>query len=175
MKSKHLSLAAMFLVFIIVGLSAWYALHRHGAVNPRPGFEPVKPLSELKVPGKSVLEQMDLLERNMHLISAPPPQFKRDADLSALGYLPMSAPRADNAGGGGAGALSSSYRVTLAFDGQAKSYCVIDSELYPEGAVLPDGATIVKIESRRVLIAKESLQQWLEVDALLNTDLSDQS
>ncbi len=143
MKPKHLSLVSMLLAIVIVGLSSWYVIHRHGIAAARSGFEPIKPLSELKVPDASVLKEMDRLERNMHLLSVPPAQFRRAADLSALGYVSVSPTHGHSRGGADVGAGMSAYRVTLAFDGQGKRFCVIDSELYPEGAALPDGATII--------------------------------
>ena len=175
MKPKHFSIITIVMVLVLMGLSCWYAIHRHGTKRVNSGFEPIKPLSEIRVPDATVLKQMDLLERNMHRLSSPPRQFRQNADLSALGYVPVSPSGANGADGFAGGTAWPGYRVTLAFEGQGRRFCIIDSELYPEGAALPDGATIVKIESRRVLITKESRQQWLVVDSLIDTALSDKS
>lgn len=174
MKPKHYSLIAILLAVTVVGMVSWYEIYILGIVHTTSGQGAMQPLSEIKVPDQFALEEMDRIERSMHMLSTPPPQIMRQVDLSALGYVPVTS--------GGFIGKGESYRasmadhqVTMAFKGQVNRYCIIDSKLYPEGAVLPDGATIVKIESRRVLIAKESLQQWLDVDPRLDTTLSEKS
>ena len=171
MKSKHLSLVALLLVFSAIVFSAWYTFYDRVAENAEAGFESLQPLSEIEVPDSTVLAQMDVLERGMHLLSAPSRQSMQAADLSVLGYVPLSAAGGLTGGSTAAAAKMPAHRVTLAFDGRGKRFCVIDSELYSEGAVLPDGATIVKIESRRVLIAKEQRQRWLVVDSIIDSAL----
>ena len=167
MKAKHTSLMMVLLVLVTVGLGIMYELHRHKDDSAASRNRLGKPLSEIKVPDKPVLAKMDRLDRRMHLLSAPPPRVVGQIDLSALGYIPISPGKAGLNTGVASRTLSSGHRVTMAFDGRGNRFCIIDSKLYPEGAVLPDGATIVKIESRRVLIAKESLQKWLAVDPLI--------
>ncbi len=167
MKAKHASLIMVLLIMMSVGLGIMYELHHHKDGTNLSRNRLAKPLSEIMVPDKPVLEKMDRLERRMHILSSPPPRVVRQIDLSALGYVPVSPVRTDIDAGKPRRALSMDHRVTMAFDGRVNRFCIIDSKLYPEGAVLPDGATIVKIESRRVLIAKESLQKWLDVDPLI--------
>ena len=175
MKPKHFGLTAICVVITIVGVVLWLDIRHRQTLRPAVRVGTIRPLSELNVPGKSVLERMDRLERHMHLLSAPPPRIRPRADLSALGYQPVVGNPVDGGGAGGGRPPEFTHRVTMAFDGQVKRYCIIDDTLYPEGAVLPDGATIMKIESTRVLIAKESLQQWLDVDLLLDTTAPEES
>lgn len=175
MKPKHYSLITVMLAIAVVGLVSWYEVYHLGTVHTKSGRAAIQPLSEIKVPDPSALEQMDRIERTMHTLSTPPPQIMRNVDLSALGYVPVASAGPNGQGDGAYRASVADHHVTMAFQGQVNRYCIIDSKLYPEGAVLPDGATIVKIESRRVLIAKESLQQWLDVDPLLDTTLSEKS
>ena len=174
MKPKHYSLIAILLAVTVVGMVSWYEVYLLGTVHTTSGRGAIQPLSEIKVPDAFALEEMDRIERTMHMLSTPPPQIMRQVDLSALGYVPVAA--AGSVGKGGSyHASMADHQVTMAFKGQVNRFCIIDSKLYPEGAVLPDGATIVKIESRRVLIAKESLQQWLDVDPLIDTTLPEKS
>ena len=175
MKPKYVSVMMILFSLTAVGLGAWYELHRHQADNSQSGRRYPQPLSEIKVPGKPVLEQMDRIERRMHLLSTPPPRMVHHTDLSVLGYILVSPAEPNGRMGDAPSTLGSEHRVTMAFEGQVNRFCIIDSKLYPEGAVLPDGATIVKIESRRVLIANKSLQQWLSVDPLIGAALSEES
>jgi len=163
MRPKHFSMLALTLSLLIIGLTAWgeFVFFQGGSgITPLP---PIKPLAEVQVPPKSELDQMDFLERRMHLLSSPPPQMQQRADLSAFGYVPLVAGGSALGVKEAADKASSDHRLSMAFDGRIKRYCVIDDGLYAEGAVLPDGATIVKIESRRVLIAKENMRQWLDI------------
>jgi hypothetical protein len=175
MKPKYTSLAMVLLILLTLGLGISFELHFHNTEGDGSRNRPVRPLSEIKVPDKTVLSKMDHLERRMHLLSTPPPHLVRRMDLSALGYVPISAFKADRKAADSSGGLSSEHRLTMAFDGRVKRFCIIDRKLYSEGGVLPDGATIVKIESRRVLIAKESLQQWLAVDLSIDSTGSEDS
>ena len=175
MKRKHLSLLIISISFTAVLLVLWYEFQYLTTPNYQSNIGKIQPLSEIKVPDKAVLEKMDRLERHIHLLSTPQPSIHRKADLSAMGYIPVSR---DIGGGSGDTASNDSafdHRVTMAFEGEVKRFCIIDSSLYPEGAMLPDGATILKIESTRVLIAKESLRQWLSVDPLFEATTPDKS
>lgn len=174
MKPKYAGLMTLCLAIAGIGMVAWWGFEHQKNTNHSNGANSVRPLSELQVPSKSVLEQMDRLERQIHLLSSPLPRSKRRADLSALGYYPVI--QVGRLGNNSRGAHHVfDHRVTMAFDGQVRRYCIIDSELYSEGAILPDGAVIMKIESQRVLIAKESLQKWLDVDPLIDTAKAEES
>jgi hypothetical protein len=175
MRRKHLSVTIICFALTVTGMVLWFEVRHLKTSEFVSSAGTIRPLSEIKVPSKSALEQMDRLERQMHLISAPPPQIRRRADLSAMGYVPVSPSRNGSDGVHNSKLAASAYRVTMAFDGQIKRYCIIDSKLYPEGAMLPDGNAIIKIESTRVLIAKENLQQWLTVDPLFGPAVSKES
>lgn len=175
MKRKYTSFIMVLLILLSLGLGITYELHLSKTESSQGRNRRVAPLSEINVPDKPVLAKMDRLERRMHLLSIPPPRVVRRTDLAALGYVPVAHPQTGVETGGSPWALSSAHRLTLAFDGRGKRFCMIDRKLYPEGGVLPDGAVIIKIESRRVLIAKESLQQWLAVDPLIGAAEPDKS
>jgi hypothetical protein len=175
MRPKHLSLLTIVLSILVIGGAAWVELVALRQDRPPARRDAVMPLFEVKVPPTPVLEQMDYLERRMHLLSAPPPQIKLRADLSGLGYVPLTSSDRKLPTGTSAQKPGPDYRLTLAFHGRVKRYCVIDDHLYPEGALLPGGATIVKIESRRVLIAKESLRQWLDIAPIFDAKMPEES
>jgi hypothetical protein len=173
MRSKYFSLLALVLSLIVMGVVAWFEVSVSRPDGGRAGVGPIAPLSDIPVPAATVLEQMDRLERRMHLLAAPPPGLKTNADLTALGYVPMIT--ADPGGFGDQNTKDKDYRLTMAFNGRVKRYCIIDDHLYAEGAELPDGARILSIESKRVLIDKASIQQWLEIVPLLDSELPEES
>ena len=175
MKRKHFSLLIIVLAISVIAAVLWIETQYPSFADFDSSLSEIRQLSDLKAPDKSVLAKMDRLERHMHLLTMPQPFIRRKADLSAMGYRPVTQVMGNADGKAGSDFSTASHRVTLAFDGQVKRFCIIDSNLYPEGAILPDGATILKIESTRVLIAKESFRQWLRVDPLFEATESKKS
>ncbi len=170
MKPKHSSLVAVFLAVLAVGGMLWFEFMQTDHPLAGPDLKAFAPISDIPVPSAADLARMDRLERSLSMLAVPPPQFRSPTDLAALGYLDVRPSTHVGATGGAIPEPSQSHRLTLAFDGKAKRFCVIDSRLFTEGALLPDGATILKIESRRVLITKKSIRQWLMVDPLFYKD-----
>jgi hypothetical protein len=175
MRPKYFGLAGLVLTCGVISLLVWFEVCQRQAHPGSMGNDAVAPLADISVPGQAVLAQMDRLERNMPTLAAPPPQYRVQADLSAFGFTDVAPATGGLPTGSTGEKLSASHRLTLAFDGRVKRFCIIDNQLYTEGAALPDGASIVKIESRRVLIAKKSIQQWLSLDPLLQETLSQQN
>lgn len=166
MKPKHVSLITIVFAICVAIAALWLGFRQNEYLLRSSGMDPITPLADIPAPDKAALSQMDHLERNLSMLASPPPQFRRQADLSAFGYrevLPVARKQSFENDGT---VTASKHRLTLAFKGHAKSFCVIDNQLYPEGAELPDGATIVRIESRRVLIANKSIQSWLTINPL---------
>lgn len=166
MKPKYASLITIIFVMCVAIAALWLEFRYNEHLLRSSGLEPMTPLADISAPDKAVLAQMDRLERTLSMLASPPPQFHHQADLSAFGYrevLPSNRmPSFDTNGT----VAFSKHQLTLAFKGRAKSFCIIDNQFYPEGAELPDGATIIRIESQRVLIAKKNIQHWLMIHSL---------
>jgi hypothetical protein len=166
MKPKYLGLAGICIALAAAGATLWFETLHHPISADNTGFRPVVPLADIAVPDQAVLRRMDLLERSMPMLAAPLPHMPNSSDLSAFGYVEVSPAEGKWAAGAKGPEQNGSHRLSLAFEGSAKRFCVIDDRLYTEGAQLPDGAIVIKIESRRVLIAKKSIQKWLAMDPL---------
>ena len=139
MKPKYFGFVGLVLTCAVVSLQVWFEIHRCQMHASSVGHGPVTPLADISVPDRTVLAQMDRLERYMSTLAAPPPHYRVQADLSAFGFTELS-PAAGGAPAGPTGeTLCASHRLTLAFDGSAKRFCIIDNQLYSEGAALPDG------------------------------------
>jgi hypothetical protein len=165
MKPKHIGLTLILMSLLTVGLGCWWQVAAVTGKHPTPPWSPAGPISNFTVPDAAELEKMDRLERAMAVLGAPLPQRPKQVDLSALGYVPVNL---DGAGGGPSAGPSTiaTYQVTMAFNGRHRRFCVIDGNLHTEGDLMPDGAAIVRIESKRVLISKNSHQRWLSVDPM---------
>jgi hypothetical protein len=164
MKPKYFGLVGICLAVVLSGGTLWFEAFNHSVLDGGTGFKPIKSLAEIAVPDEAALRRMDLLERSMPILAAPVPHMRESCDLSALGYVEVTPADGKWAAGSEGHGPTAAHRLSLAFEGSAKRFCVIDNRLYTEGGQLPDGATIVKIEARRVLIAKKSIQQWLAMD-----------
>ena len=170
MKSKHYSLAVTLLSILTIAFTLWMEFATTNGVKDKTDSKYIKPLSDISVPSTAELSRIDQLERNLNVLATPPPQYRSRTDLAALGYLDVVSSAASDSAVKFHAENNLPHRLTLAFDGRAKRFCVIDSRLYPEGALLPDGSTILKIESRRVLIAKKSIRQWLTVEPMKSVE-----
>ena len=166
MKPKCFSLIATVFAMLAVMMALWFGFRQNEYLLRSSGLEPMTPLADISAPDKAVLSQMDRLERSLPMLASPPVQIRDRANLSAFGYKEVVPSTAMYALDADTSILSSKHRLTLAFKGPSNKFCVIDDQLYAEGAELPDGVTIVKIESQKVLIANRSLQQWLTIDPL---------
>ena len=90
MKRKQFSLLMIGFTSAVILLAVWFEIFYLPTSDVDSGIDKMRPLSEIEVPDKAVLEKMDRLERQMHLLSVPPPSMRRKADLSAMGYRPMT-------------------------------------------------------------------------------------
>ena len=53
------------------------------------------------------------------------------------------------------------HELTFVFASSEKSFCIIDGSFYAQGAELPGGGKIVKIEPDRVRVKKGKSAQWI--------------
>jgi hypothetical protein len=166
MKPKYLDMVGIFLAVALSGLALWFETSHSPVFDGGTVFKPITPLADIVVPDKAELQRMDLLERSMPILAAPMPRLREASNLSAFGYVEVAPTERKGMAGAEGHGRTASHRLSLAFEGSAKRFCIIDDRLYTEGCQLPDGATIIRIESRRVLIAKKSIQQWLAMDPL---------
>ncbi len=160
MKRKHHSAIGLFwLVAAALGAVLYPAFFPTKAFV-RHSLPVIKPMGDIQVPPADVLARIDFLDRQLPALARSPAARPQAVDLSLLGYRPMSsgryASKQDQA-------AAVEHKVTMAFYSPTKSFCVIDGRLYPEGASLPEGGKITRIEPRRVLLVQGKYKQWIEV------------
>ena len=56
-----------------------------------------------------------------------------------------------------------SYTLTFTFASNEKRFCILDGSFYTQGAELPGGGKIVKIEPGRVRVKKGESAQWISL------------
>jgi hypothetical protein len=162
MRRKHQGLAAIVIIIATVMLTGGYAWFTKAAPTQRLQVRAaVAPA--IQIPDDAVIKEMGILEGRLRDIARPVLSYPAPVDLAPFGFFPSS-----NGSGGRRGDRSEvrqpfDYGITFAFFSKRKRFCVIDEVFYPEGAALPDGGKIAKIESRRVLIRKAGRSEWVPV------------
>ncbi len=161
MKRKYHS--AIYVSWLVGGtiVAFLYPLLSSGAPAISHKLPTVKPLADIQVPAPDVLARIDVLDRAMPVLAGGPPARSKAVDLSLLGYLPMPAGRYSGRQGRESGFAD--YKVTMAFYSPKRRFCVIDGRLYPEGASLPGGVKITRVESKRILLVRGKYRQWIDV------------
>jgi len=164
MKAKHLYVLSLVITIgCICASAAWIAelgARTQGVVRISiPSALPHPQTAALPVP-----EETKDLERILLLAVAkgvPTPPVK----LSAFGYQEVKEPSGRKKGMGLQLTRTFSHSVTFAFCAGTKSFCVVDGTFYPEGAVLPGGAKILKVLPQKILIEEAGTRKWFPVGA----------
>ena len=162
MRAKHQGLAAVVIILSTVVIAAGYAWFTHEAPTSRSTVRGAA-IPEIKIPADAVIEEMERLEGRLRDIARPVLSFPAPVDLAPFGYMPSSNGTGRRQGDRTDVRQPFDYGITFAFFSDRKRFCIVDEVFYPEGAVLPDGGSISKIESRRVLIHKAGRSEWVPV------------
>jgi hypothetical protein len=108
------------------------------------------------------MQEIGLLSKDIKRLAYPPAN-NRPVDLGLFGYRPSDQYGRAVPAGSQQRPNPFGYHVSLAFYSAKEQFCIIDGSFYRRGAVLPNEDRIVKIESRRVLIARKGVRQWIPV------------
>jgi len=165
MKRKHGSLIIIVIVLISVLAGVlWLSNSPEKSRIAGPSLIYPEQQVTIPVPGRETIKEMKRLETIMPQLINPAKTYSSQAQLGLFGFYPYA--------GGDAGATGKKtefsphidYSLSLAFWGSEKRFCVIDDKFYHEGASLPDGGSIAKIELNRVLIEKHGFTGWITLE-----------
>ena len=176
MKRKHWAALAFILAVIPFGVMGFNVF----TVLQSPGYTQASAyptVFSMELPGPDVVREIEQLTGEINTLNVGVVSDKTQIDLSLLGYGPpedtdKSHGSLGATGGDNPGDSQIKYAVSLAFSGEKKGFCVIDGKFYPQGATLPDGAKIVKVEAQRVLIHKFNLKRWIPVTESVGVKVS---
>jgi len=163
MKRKHyglLALVVMALSFGAVGLAAFKSLGKSTGESP---FLRLKPLETVSAPGPNAIREMERLDTELPSLAHPSGPDVSEVNLGLFGYEPIRKRKYSAVGGESLLPPGMNYSISLAFSSATKGFCVIDGVFCQEGSTLPDGAQIVRVEPRRVLVKKGSFKHWIPV------------
>ena len=154
MKRKHYAVCCMVIILIslvAVALRFPRDLDKSGRGRYAIAFRP--PVT-VPVPDPETVREMEQLQAIMHQLVRPPASDLSPVRLALFGYKPVEEGLGRESVKGYFLPPEMNYTLTLAFRAGTKRFCVIDGQFYEQGATLPDGGEIQKIEQNRVLIKK---------------------
>jgi len=165
MKRKHhglISIVIIVVVLIPTAIYAVYSLNDHIKAKP---FRLTGTSSEYAVPDMSVMKEISKLETKMMGLANPIElESVSDQSIRFWHYSDQHYSRYKTIDQGGKKVnFKAAYALTFTFTSGEKKFCIIDGSFYPQGADLPDGGKILKIESGKVWVKKGELTTWISL------------
>ncbi len=163
MKRKHHGLIAVCLIFTTLFATSVYAFHTFKEAGKNVRVNRMKPLPDIIVPSQTEIREIGELEERLNTLVFPSRSDSKTTNLILFGYKTLINNKAGliYPGRKSAATVKRDYFVTFAFCSENNRFCIINGSLYPEGATLPGGEKIAKIEPKRVLINKHRLGLWI--------------
>jgi hypothetical protein len=165
MKRKHNGLIAIVIMCVFLLPTAIYAIYSSqiaGGMDTARlrGFP-----SDFTVPDITVMKKLSSFEKEMVDIANPKiPKSALDRDIRFWRYSDQNYHRY-TANGQKQEEIDSktAHALTFTFTSGEKRFCIIDGSFYTQGAKLPDGGKIAKIEPGRVRVKKGKSTQWISL------------
>jgi hypothetical protein len=168
LKSKHQSLAVIFMLLCSILASFGYAIYHFGFASDsgRVGSAPL--LSQINVPTPRELHIMGQLKARLKDLAVPNESRLGPVLLEIFGYRRLEFNRTETSDALDESPEQLNYSLTFTFSSGSRRFCIIDGVFYPKGAILPDGAQIVRIKAHKVLIQKKEQKIWIPLELPAN-------
>lgn len=164
MKRKYHGLISIVIIVVVLIPTAIYAVYSFQGDKTKP-FRLTGTSSEYTVPDMTVMKEISKLERKMMELANPiEPESMSDQSIRFWHYSDNDYSRNKTLDQRGEKVnLRATYTLTFTFASGEKKFCIIDGSFYPQGAELPDGGKILKIESGKVWVKKGELMTWISL------------
>jgi len=128
-----------------------------------PSVAPVETvrMAELDVPDPETLAAMAELGPRLEELSRPPSSAPKPADLKIFGYRLPEPPPSRKTRREKPESVMPDLSLTFTFASGNRRFCLIEGRFCAEGALLPEGYKVLRIEVGRVLLEKGSVRAWL--------------
>lgn len=167
MKRKHHGMISIVIIVVVLIPTAIYAVYSlQGPIRGKP-FRLTGASSEYTVPDMTVMKEISKLERKMMELANPVElESVSDQPISFWHYSDQNYSRNKTIDQGGEKVnFKAVYALTFTFASDEKKFCIIDGSFYTQGADLPDGGKILKIETGKVWVKKGELTTWISLPA----------
>ena len=165
MKRKHHGMISIIIIVVVLIPTAIYAVYSLQVPLKGNTVRLTGTSSEFIVPDMTVMKEISKLEKKMAKLANPieleslsdqPIRFWQYSDQHHPNYKPINSE-------GETVNIETVHALTFTFTSGEKKFCIIDGSFYPQGADLPDGGKILKIESGKVWVKKGELMTWISL------------
>jgi hypothetical protein len=165
MKRKHHGLISIVIIVVVLIPTAIYAVYSLYIPVKSDTVRFAGTSSEFIVPDMTVMKEISELERKLTALANPiEPESVSDPSIRFWQYSDQHYPRYKTINHRGEkDNFKAVYALTFTFTSGKKKFCIIDGSFYPQGADLPDGGKILKIESGKVWVKKGELTTWISL------------
>jgi len=159
MKRKHHGMISIIIIAVILIPTAIYAVYSLQIPLKGNTVRLTGASSEFIVPDMTVMKEISRLEKKMAKLANPIElESLHDQPIRFWQYSDQHYPRYKSIDQGGEKVnFKTAYALTFTFASGERKFCIIDGSFYPQGADLPDGGKILKIESGKVWVKKGEL------------------
>ena len=165
MKRKHHGLISIVIIVVVLIPTAIYAVYFLQVPVKGNTVHFMDTPSEFIVPDMTVMEEISKLESKMMALANPiVPESVSDPSIRFWHYSDQNNSRYRTLDQRGENVdFKAAYTLTFTFTSGEKKFCIIDGSFYPQGADLPGGGKILKIESGKVWVKKGELTTWISL------------
>lgn len=165
MKRKHHGLISIVIIGVVLIPTAIYAVYSLHIPVKSDTVRLAGTSSEFIVPDRTVMKEISELERKLTALVNPiEPETVSDQSIRFWHYSDQHYPRYKTINHRGEkDDFKAVYALAFTFISGKKKFCIIDGSFYPQGADLPDGGKILKIESGKVWVKKGELTKWISL------------
>lgn len=166
MKRKISGLVSFGIILVAVGAAYFYYDYGFWKNSEPVQVRPIQPLAAIWVPDQSTIKEIKRLERDLGQLVQPPEADTNAVDLMLFGYHSTDTPTGRSGRQAKTLPIDMDYDLSFTFVSSQQRLCMINRVFYSQGAELPDGARILKIEPKRVLIQKKRYEKWIDTKDL---------
>lgn len=165
MKRKYHGLISIVIIVVVLIPTAIYAVYSIQAPVKGDTVRLAGTSSEFAIPDMTVMKEISKLESKIMALANPiEPKLVYDQPIRFWQYSDQHYFRNKTIDQGGDRVdFKATYTLTFTFSAGEKKFCIIDGSFYPQGAELPDGGKILKIESGKVWVKKGELTKWISL------------
>jgi len=164
MKRRYHGIVVVGIVLAVMAAIAFYTYTGHWQNPDAVRRLPPQAGMHLKVHSGEQVLQMDRLYDRLPKLAAPEKRPVAANKLTLFGYE-EAALAASRKGDRDSESLEpNDFRLSLVILAGFGRYCIIDGDFVSEGTRMEDGTAILKIESHRVLVARDQERLWIYLE-----------
>ena len=164
MKRKHHGITVVVIALAALSAIGLYALTGRWQKTNAGRRIPPQAAVHVKTPTEQQARQMDRLFDRLPMLAAPGKRPVEAKKLTLFGYRAHAADEDWKKRRDSESLEQSGFQLSLVVLTGFGRYCILDGNLISEGTQMEDGTVIVKIESHRVLVARDKERRWIYLE-----------